>query len=101
MLRLSIEMGKKTTSKKLINNRNKRPPNDLMKLFSQEMAKHCDAESLNTHVLVPFITALEKVAYERNYILNIYGAKSNLVFTNEEDAEKIFELVEKHLDERN
>jgi len=91
-------MGKKITPKKSAKNRNKKSLNHLIDLFSREMAKHHDIESLNSNVLMPFIMALEKVAYERNYILNIYGEKSNLVFTNGEDAEKIYELIEKYLD---
>lgn len=72
----------------------------LTKMFYQEMEKNNDVQSLNDNVLIPFITALEQTAEARNYVLNIYGKKSNLAFTNEQDAEAIFDLIERYLDKK-
>ena len=58
-----------------------------------------NAESLNDEVILPFALALEKVCSARGYLMNIYGEKSNVVISTEEDAETIYHLVEKHLDQ--
>ena len=60
------------------------------------MARHATAEALNEHVIMPFAVALEAVCQERGYILNIYGESSNLVVSSEEDAQAIFEIIEKY-----
>jgi hypothetical protein len=78
----------------------KRSPDDLMRNLAQEMEQHRSAEALNDNVLIPFMAALEKVAEARGYVLNIYGEKSNVVFTSEEHAEQIYFLIERYLDER-
>ncbi len=57
-----------------------------------------DAESLNDNILVPFANVLEDVCQARGYLMNIYGDRSNIVFTNEEDAEVIYQMVEAYLD---
>ena len=77
----------------------KRLPDDLMRFLANEMEHHQSAESLNDNVLIPFMAALEKIAEARGYVLNIYGEKSNLVFTSEEHAEQIYYLVEHYLEE--
>ena len=59
-----------------------------------------DAESMNNNILIPFAKALEDVCQARGYIMNIYGDKSNIVFTNEEDAEVIYQMVEAYLDNK-
>ena len=56
------------------------------------------AEGLNDNVIIPFALALEEVCAARGYLLNIFGEKSNFVFTNnEKDAEEIYKLIEKYL----
>lgn len=72
----------------------------LARFFQEVMSKSNDVRSLNNDVIIPFIQALEEVADSRNYTLNIYGNKSNLIFTNEKDAEKIYNLVEEYLDKQ-
>ena len=70
----------------------------LMKYLVREMEKCKDVSALNDNVIIPFILALENTADARSYVLNIYGRKSNLVFTNEEDSEAIYNIVEEYLD---
>ena len=62
------------------------------------MAQYDNAESLNDNVITPFAAALEKICGERGYVLNVYGDSSNLVVSNEEDAEAIFQLVEEYFE---
>lgn len=64
----------------------------------ERMAKYDNAESLNDNVITPFAAALEKICGERGYVLNVYGDSSNLVVSNEEDAEAIFQLVEEYFE---
>jgi len=71
-----------------------------MRYLADEMERQKDAQSLNDNVIVPFIGALEGVCEARGYLLNIYGEKSNLAFTDESDAEQIYRLIEAYLDER-
>lgn len=73
-------------------------PDQLMRLLSGTMQKCDTAEKLNDAVIVPFVTALESVCSARGYVLNIYGEKSNVVFTNEADAPVIYSLIEEYLD---
>jgi|TARA_B110000438_G_scaffold239202_1_gene237356 hypothetical protein len=55
------------------------------------------AEGLNDNVIIPFTLALEEVCTARGYLLNIFGEKSNFVFTDsKKDAEKIYKLVEEY-----
>ncbi len=75
-----------------------RSPDDLMRFLAEEMEHHQSADALNDNILIPFMAALEKIAEARGYVLNIYGEKSNLVFTSEEHAEQIYYLIEKYLD---
>jgi len=76
----------------------KRSADELMRYLANEMEHHRSAESLNDNVLIPFMAALEKIAEARGYVLNIYGEKSNLVFTSEEHAEQIYYLIENYLE---
>lgn len=76
----------------------KAKPDTLRAQFLDAMARESTAESLNDRVIAPFVSALETVCSERGYILNIYGERSNLVFTSPEDAEAIYALVEQYLD---
>jgi len=62
------------------------------------MARHATAEALNENVITPFAAALETVCRERGYSLNIYGETSNLVVSNEEDAQAIYQLVEQYFE---
>jgi len=71
-----------------------------MRYLADEMERQKDAESLNDNVIVPFIAALETVCEARGYVLNIYGEKINLAFTDESDAEQIYRLIEAYLDEK-
>ena len=64
------------------------------------MARHATAESLNVNVITPFAAALEAVCRERGYILNIYGDSSNLVVSNEEDAQAIYQLIEDYFESK-
>lgn len=60
-----------------------------------------DADGLNGNIITPFAAALEEICQARGYVLNIYGEKSNIVFTgDEEDAEAIYQLVEDYLDKK-
>ena len=57
-----------------------------------------DAQSLNDDVIIPFAAALEEVCEARGYILNIFGEKSNIVFSGDDaDANAIYGLVEEYL----
>ena len=64
------------------------------------MARHATAESLNENIITPFAAALEAVCRERGYILNIYGDSSNLVVSNEEDAQAIYQLIEDYFESK-
>jgi len=72
---------------------------DLTKMLFDRMAACPDADALNNQVLTPFVTALEKIAAARGYVLNIQGTNSNLVITNQDDAEVIYSLIEDFLDQ--
>lgn len=72
----------------------KRDAREFADQLIARMARYPDAEALNDNVITPFATALETVCRERGYVLNIYGDSSNLVVSNDEDAEAIFQLVE-------
>ncbi len=72
-----------------------------MRGLHQLMEEEGDAQDLNDHVITPFAAALEEICAARGYVLNIYGEKSNIVFTGEEkDAEAIYQLVEDYLNEK-
>lgn len=73
-------------------------PDQLMRSLSKTMEQYDTAEKLNDGVIVPFVAALESVCSARGYVLNIYGEKSNIVFTNEADAPVIYQLIEDYLD---
>ena len=73
-------------------------PDQLRRLLAGAMQKCDTAEKLNDSVIVPFVAALETVCSARGYVLNIYGEKSNVVFTNEADAPAIYGLIEEYLD---
>tara|TARA_R110001606_G_scaffold251461_1_gene399453 strand:- start:92 stop:406 length:315 start_codon:yes stop_codon:yes gene_type:complete len=66
----------------------------------ERMAQYDNAESLNDNIITPFAAALEKVCSDRGYVLNVYGESSNLVVSNDEDAEAIFQLVEEYFEAR-
>ena len=75
-------------------------PDALMRLLAERMESCSDVESLNDHVITPFIEALEVVCKARGYVLNIFGETSNLIFTGDDvDSRAIYTLVEDYLDE--
>ncbi|NQV99166.1 MAG: hypothetical protein HQ483_05685 [Rhodospirillales bacterium] len=78
--------------------RNAQSPDQLMRSLAKSMEQCATAEQLNDNVITPFVSALETVCAARGYVLNIYGDKSNIVFTNEADAPVIYGLVEDYLD---
>lgn len=73
-------------------------PDQLMRSLSKTMEQCDTAEDLNDQVIVPFVAALETVCEARGYVLNIYGEKSNVIFTSEADAPAIYGMVEEYLD---
>ncbi len=73
-------------------------PDQLMRSLSKTMEQCDTAEALNDAVIVPFVAALETVCAARGYVLNIYGEKSNVIFTSEADAPVIYGMVEEYLD---
>ena len=80
--------------------KSKTSPDALMHLLAERMEACPDAESLNEQVIMPFVAALENVCGARGYVLNIYGETSNIVFSGDEtDAEAIYKLVDRYLDE--
>ena len=73
----------------------------LMRLLHDRMENEDSAEKLNENVIVPFAAALEEICAARDYVLNIYGDKSNIVFSGDEaDAEAIYHLVDDYLNAR-
>ena len=70
----------------------------LMRQLFLKMEAEKTAEGLNDNVIIPFAAALEEVCEARGYVLNIFGEKSNIVFTGSEaDAKAIYELIEDYL----
>jgi hypothetical protein len=70
----------------------------LMRTLFQKMEAEKTAEGLNDNVIIPFAAALEEVCEARGYVLNIFGDKSNIVFTGDKaDAKAIYDLIEKYL----
>jgi hypothetical protein len=70
----------------------------LMQSLFRRMELEKTAEELNNNVIIPFTAAIEEVCTARGYVLNIFGEKSNFVFTgSEKDAEEIYNLIEKYL----
>ena len=62
----------------------------LMRDLFARMEAAPDAQSLNDDVIIPFAAALEEVCEARGYILNIFGEKSNIVFSGDDaDAKAI------------
>lgn len=90
-------MARKSSRRPKSGSGNKSPDNVVRELIA-EMDRHRSAEALNDNVIIPFMTALEEVAEARGYLFNIYGEKSNIVFTNEEHAEQIYYLIEQYMD---
>lgn len=73
----------------------------LMRLLHERMENEDSAEKLNENVIVPFAAALEEICAARGYVLNIYGDKSNIVFSGDEAAaEAIYRMVEDYLNAR-
>lgn len=69
-----------------------------MRDLFRRMEAEKTAQSLNDNVIIPFAAALEEVCEARGYVLNIFGEKSNIVFTGEPaDAAAIYRLVEDYL----
>ncbi len=69
-----------------------------MRSLFERMEAEQSAEGLNDNVIIPFCAALEEVCEARGYVLNIFGDKSNIVFTGSEaDSEAIYDLVEDYL----
>ncbi|MBT3307450.1 MAG: hypothetical protein HN377_13345, partial [Alphaproteobacteria bacterium] len=67
----------------------------LMRSLFKKMEAEKSAEGLNDNVIIPFCAALEEVCEARGYVLNIFGDKSNLVFTGDEkDAAAIYTMIE-------
>ncbi len=75
---------------------------DTAEAFHRElldrMAACPDADSLNDHVLTPFMAALEELCAERGYLINTFGSRCNLCVSVEDDAPVIFDLIEEYLD---
>ena len=70
----------------------------LMRQLFLKMEAEKTAEGLNDNVIIPFAAALEEVCEARGYVLNIFGDKSNIVFTgNQADAQAIYEMIEEYL----
>jgi len=70
----------------------------LMRDLFARMEATPDAQSLNDDVIIPFAAALEEVCEARGYILNIFGEKSNIVFSGDDaNAKAIYGLVEEYL----
>jgi hypothetical protein len=70
----------------------------LMQTLFRKMEAEKAAEGLNDNVIIPFAAALEEVCEARGYVLNIFGDKSNIVFTgNQADAQAIYEMIEEYL----
>ncbi len=70
----------------------------LMRDLFARMEAAPDAQSLNDDVIIPFAAALEEVCEARGYVLNIFGEKSNIVFSGDAaDAKAIYSLVEEYL----
>ncbi|MBT7145640.1 MAG: hypothetical protein HN893_01920, partial [Rhodospirillales bacterium] len=65
-------------------------PDTFMTDMISRMEDCPTAESLNDEIILPFALALEKVCSARGYLMNIYGEKSNVVVSTEEDAETIY-----------
>jgi hypothetical protein len=57
-----------------------------------------DAETLNDRIITPFVSALETVCRARGYVLNIYGANTNLSIGAADDVEAIYNLIEDYRD---
>ncbi|MDA1089522.1 MAG: hypothetical protein O3A85_04320 [Proteobacteria bacterium] len=77
--------------------KNKSAETLMQELFAR-MEREKDAQSLNDNVIIPFAAALEEICEARGYVLNIFGDKSNIVFSGEAaDAEAIYALVEDYL----
>lgn len=70
----------------------------LHKDLLSRMEQCPDFDSLNDGVIIPFVTALEKVCADRGYLLNIFGTASNLAVTDEISAPALYELIEEYLD---
>lgn len=69
-----------------------------MRDLFRRMEAEKTAQSLNDNVIIPFAAALEEVCEARGYVLNIFGEKSNIVFTGEPAAAAaIYRLVEDYL----
>ncbi len=69
-----------------------------MRTLFKKMEAEKTADGLNDNVIIPFAAALENVCGARGYVLNIFGEKSNIVFTcNEADAKAIYKLIEDYL----
>ena len=75
-------------------------PKALRTTLLELMERNDTADALNENVIMPFVSALETVCSARGYLLNIYGDRSNLAITTEEDAEAIYAMVETYLDEK-
>ena len=70
----------------------------LMQTLFRKMEAEKTAEGLNDNVIIPFAAALEEVCEARGYVLNIFGDKSNIVFTGDQaDAQAIYEMIEEYL----
>ncbi|GAA0602426.1 hypothetical protein [Caenispirillum bisanense] len=71
---------------------------DLYRDLLARMEQCPDFDSLNDGVIIPFVTALEKVCADRGYLLNIYGTASNLAVTDELSAPVLYDMIDQYLD---
>ncbi|SDG70208.1 hypothetical protein [Roseospirillum parvum] len=71
---------------------------DLSALLVARMADCPTAESLHGRVIAPFVAALEEVCAARGYLLNIYGGRANLVVSDPETAETLYQVIDAYLD---
>ncbi len=85
-------------AKKKSPNKENAAAEELMRILFDRMESENSAETLNDNVIIPFAAALEEICQARGYQLNIYGERSNIVYSGDEaDAEAIYRLVEEYL----
>ena len=85
-------------AKKKSPNKENAAAEELMRMLFDRMQSENTAETLNANVIIPFAAALEEICQARGYQLNIYGVRSNIVFSGDEaNAEAIYKIVEDYL----
>lgn len=78
--------------------RRKAPGDDLAALLAERMAACPTAETLHGQVIVPFVAALEEVCAARGYLLNIHGGRANLVVSDPQTAETLYQVIDGYLE---